>query len=98
MLVMDSGQGHLLHVNAEAERLLGLHRSQLLGQAAGEVLPSALAALCQPPRWRALESSSRLAAREALWLPHAKGPRWVQLQRSLIPWSGLRRPAGMLTL
>ena len=98
MLVMDSGQGRLLHVNAEAERLLGLRRSQLLGQAAGEVLPSALAALCLPPRWRALENSSRHAAREALWLPNAKGPRWVQLQRSLIPWRGLRRPAGMLTL
>ncbi len=97
LLVVDSAQGRLLHLNRETERLLGQRRALLLGRSAAEVLPPALAALCLPPRWRALEGA-RHAAREALWLPTPLGPRWMQLQRSLIPWGGLRRPAGVLSL
>jgi len=97
LLVMDTAHGRLLHLNREAERLLGLRRSQLLGRPAGEHLPAPLATLCQPARWRALETS-RHASREGLWLSTPVGPRWLQLQRSLIAWSGLRRPAGVLSL
>ncbi|QPF73140.1 response regulator [Roseateles sp. DAIF2] len=97
LLVMETSQTRLLHVNAEAERLLGQRRAQLLGRAAGELLPAALAALCQPPRWRALETG-RHAAREGLWLATPLGQRWLTLQRSLVRWSGLRRPVGVVTL
>jgi PAS domain S-box-containing protein len=97
LLVMDTAQGRLLHLNQEAERLLGLRRAQLLGGNAAEQLPGPLAALCQPARWRALETG-RHAAREGLWLNTPLGPRWLQLQRSLIKWAGLRRPAGVLSL
>ncbi|HEX2012754.1 MAG TPA: histidine kinase dimerization/phospho-acceptor domain-containing protein, partial [Roseateles sp.] len=97
LLVMDTAHARLLHLNREAERLLGLRRGQLLGCDASELLPGPLAALCQPARWRALETG-RHAAREGLWLPTPLGQRWLLLQRSLIAWSGLRRPAGVLTL
>lgn len=97
LLVLDSGQARLLHANREAERLLGQRRALLLGRLASEVLPAPLAALCQPARWRALEGA-RHAAREALWVPSPQGPRWMQLQRSLIPWGGLGRQAGVLSL
>jgi PAS domain S-box-containing protein len=97
LLVMETGQTRLLHINREAERLLGLRRDRLLGRTASEHLPAALAALCQLPRWRALEAG-RPATREGLLLQTPLGPRWVQVQRSLIAWSGLRRPAGVLTL
>ena len=97
LLVMETTQGRLLHLNREAERMLGLRRGQLLGKPAGQHLPAALAALSQPARWRALETG-RHAAREGLWLATPVGPRWLQLQRSLIKWSGLRRPAGVISL
>jgi PAS domain S-box-containing protein len=97
LLVLETGQTRLLHVNREAERLLGLRRHQLLGRHACECLPSALAALCEPPRWLALESG-RHAPREGLSLSTPLGPRWLQVQRSLIAWTGLRRPAGVLSL
>jgi PAS domain S-box-containing protein len=97
LLVLETGQTRLLHVNREAERLLGLRRQQLLGRHASQCLPPALAALCEPPRWQALEAG-RHAPREGLSLSTPLGQRWVQVQRSLIAWTGLRRPAGVLSL
>ncbi|MCU7376574.1 response regulator [Paucibacter sp. O1-1] len=97
LLVLETGQGRLLHINREAERLLGLRRGQVLGRPAAQALPAALAELCQAMRWRALENGHH-APREGLRLNTPLGPRWLQLQRSLIAWSGLRRPAGVLSL
>ncbi len=109
LIVMETVQSRVLHLNHEAERLTGLRRAQLLGQPATEQLGEALAALCQPARWRLLADSAAHASgatsaahastvRETLLLPTPLGPRWLQLQRSLIAWSGLRRPAGLLSL
>jgi PAS domain S-box-containing protein len=97
LLVLETGQARLLHVNREAERLLGLRRQQLLGRHASQCLPAALAALCEPPGWQALEAG-RHAPREGLSLSTPLGQRWLQVQRSLIAWTGLRRPAGLLSL
>ncbi|MDT8999321.1 ATP-binding protein [Paucibacter sp. APW11] len=97
VLLMDSHSGRLLLLNREAERLLVQRRAQLIGRNAADALEPGLAALCTSARWRALEHGRR-SAREDLRLPSPFGPRWLHVQRSLLPWSGLRRPLGLLSL
>ncbi|MDM4764529.1 PAS domain-containing hybrid sensor histidine kinase/response regulator [Pelomonas sp. SE-A7] len=94
VLLIDTQQARLLHLNREAERLLGLRRQQALGQTVQAVLDPALAALCEPARWLAL-AQGRRGAREELSIG---GHLSVQVQRSVLAWSGLRRPVGMLSL
>lgn len=97
LLLIDTTQARLLHLNREAERLLGLRKPQALGRTMAQLLEPALAALCQPARWLAL-THGRRSAREELSLNTPSGSRSLQLQRSVLAWSGLRKPVGMLTL
>lgn len=96
-LLIDTAQARVLHLNREAERLLGLRRPQVLGRTVAQALEPALAALCQPARWLAL-AHGRRSAREELTLATPAGNRNLLLQRSVLAWSGLRKPVGMLTL
>ncbi|MEJ5999987.1 hybrid sensor histidine kinase/response regulator [Paucibacter soli] len=97
VLVIETSVARILHLNREAERLLVLRRAQVLGHAASQHLDPALAELCQPARWRQLEGA-RQAGREDLRLQTAFGLRWLQVQRSLVSWTGARRAVGLISL
>jgi len=97
LLLMDSQDGRLLHLNREAERLLSLRSAAVLGQPLGQGVDPALAELCAPARWQTLREGRR-GAREDLRVQTPFGPRWLQVQRLLLPLAGQRRTLAVLVL
>ncbi len=97
LLLMDSQDGRLMHLNREAERLLSVRGAALLGRPLGHGVDPALAELCAPARWQALREGRR-GAREDLRVQTPFGPRWLQVQRLLMPLAGQRRTLAVLVL
>ncbi len=97
VLLMDSQDGSVLHLNREAERLLSVRGPALVGQVLGSGVDPALAELCTPARWQALREGRR-GAREDLRVQTPFGPRWLQVQRLLMPLAGQRRTLALLVL
>ena len=97
LLLMDSQDGRLLHLNREAERLLSVRGATLLGRPLSQGVDPALAELCAPARWQALREGRR-SAREDLRVQTPFGPRWLQVQRLLMPLTGQRRTLALLVL
>ena len=97
LLLMDSQDGRVMHLNREAERLLSLRSNAVLGQALGQGVDPALAELCAPARWQTLREGRR-GAREDLRVQTPFGPRWLQVQRLLLPLAGQRRTLAVLVL
>ncbi len=97
LLLMDSQDGRLMHLNREAERLLSVRGATLLGRPLGQGVDPALAELCAPARWQALREGRR-SAREDLRVQTPFGPRWLQVQRLLMPLAGQRRTLALLVL
>ncbi len=97
LLLMDSQDGRLMHLNREAERLLSLRGAAVLGQPLGQGVDPALAELCAPARWQTLREGRR-GAREDLRVQTPFGSRWLQVQRLLLPLAGQRRTLAVLVL
>ncbi len=97
LLLMDSQDGRLMHLNREAERLLSLRGAAVLGQPLGQGVDPALAELCAPARWQTLREGRR-GAREDLRVQTPFGSRWLQVQRLLLPLVGQRRTLAVLVL
>lgn len=97
VVVMDSQDGSVLHLNREAERLLSVRAPSQIGQPLGPGVDAALAELCAPARWQALREGRR-GAREDLRVQTPFGPRWLQVQRLLMPLAGQRRTLALLVL
>ncbi|MGM9512675.1 ATP-binding protein [Roseateles sp. DB2] len=97
LVLMDSQDGRLMHLNREAERLLSLRGATVLGQPLGQGVDPALAELCAPARWQTLREGRR-GAREDLRVQTPFGPRWLQVQRLLMPLAGQRRTLAVLML
>lgn len=97
LLLLDSEDGGVMHLNREAERLLSVRSSSLLGHPVGAAVDPALAELCDPTRWQSLREG-RHSAREDLQVQTPFGPRWLQVQRLLMPLGAQRRPLAILVL
>src|SRR6218665_3978169 len=94
--LLDISTSQLLHLNSEAERLLGLSRAQALQQPAHQCFPPELANACTAARWQSLRGA-RSPARQTLALPARHGRRWLKLSLSVLPGPGTQ-PLGLLAL
>jgi PAS domain S-box-containing protein len=83
IVLLDIASQELVHLNSEAERLLGLQRQQVLGRPAALTFPPELAQACSSARLQALRSACA-PARQTLALATRFGHRWLKLQLSLL--------------
>ena len=95
VLLLDTRDGALLHLNSEAERLLGLARASALNTPAHLCFPPELASVCDSKRWTAL-GGARAPVRQTLALATRHGRRWLKVQQSLLPLRPGRAPTGLL--
>jgi len=96
LVLLDISSSQLLHLNSEAERLLGLSRAQALQQPAHQCFPPELANACTAARWQSLRGA-RSPARQTLALATRHGRRWLKLSLSVLPGPGTQ-PLGLLAL
>lgn len=99
IVLIDIHTDQLLHINSEAERLLGLSRAQVLQQPAHQIFPTELAQACSPARWNTL-LGTRIPAKQTLALATRYGQRWLKLRMTLVdhPAGQRTHPTGLLTL
>lgn len=97
LVLVDGMSTEVLHLNREAERLLGLLPGQAVGRPASQALPAEFEAICAPARWQSL-AQARAPQRQTLALTSRYGQRWLKLQLSLLPGPSAAGPVGLLSL